>query len=67
VKRLAAIALGLSLVMPTLRYEANLFDRVTAALNGGAGPSNSELHPPFDVMHALDEVANALHVNELVD
>ena len=66
-KRLAGIALGLSLVMPTLQYEAHLFDRVTAALDGGAGPSTSELHPPVDVMQALDKVANLLHVNELVD
>ena len=66
-KRLAGIALGLSLVMPTLQYEAHLFERVTSALDGGPGPSNSELRPPVDVMHALDKVANALHVNELVD
>jgi hypothetical protein len=67
VKRVVGIAFGLALLMPTLQYEAHLFDRVTAALDGGTGPSSSELRPPVDVMHALDKVANALHVDELVD
>jgi hypothetical protein len=53
--------------MPTLQYEAHLFDRVAAALDGGPGPSSNELRPPVDLMHALDKVADALHVDELVD
>ena len=66
-KRLAGIAFGLTLLMPTLQYEAHLFDRVTAALDGAPALSTGELRPPVDVMQALDNVANRLHVNALVD
>jgi hypothetical protein len=67
VKRLAGIALGLSLLMPTLHYEAHLFERATAALDGGSALATSELQPPVDVMHQLDKVAELLHVDTLVD
>jgi hypothetical protein len=72
VKRLAGIALGLSLLMPTLHWEAHLFDSVTAALDGGPELAGGELRPPVDVSDVpgvgavVDKVSELLHVDQLV-
>jgi hypothetical protein len=66
-KRLAGIAFGLTLLMPMLQYQVNLFDRVNVALDGGPTLSASELHPPVDVTHALDKISAQLHLDRLVD
>jgi hypothetical protein len=66
-RRLAGIAFGLTLLMPTLHYEAHLFDRVNAALDGGPALSTTELHPPVEISQALDKVSDLLHLDQLVD
>lgn len=69
VKRVAGMALGLSLLMPTLHWEAHLFDRVTAALDGGPELAGGELRPPVDVPDVsavVQELRDLLHVDQLV-
>lgn len=61
VRRLMGIGIGLSLLMPTLHYEANLFERVTRALDDGHALSAGELEPPVHVGPALETVRSFIH------
>jgi hypothetical protein len=56
VRKLLGLFFGLSLLMPTLHWEANLFTRVTAALDNGPALSGGDLHPPFDPSALLDKL-----------
>lgn len=61
VRRLAGIVLGLSLLIPTLHFEADLVSRVTGALDDGDALSTDEMLPPIDFASALDALSSALH------
>jgi hypothetical protein len=61
VRKLAGLAFGLSVLLPTLHWEANLFDRAAAALDDGHALSTNDVTPPIDLTHALDKLNDVLH------
>ena len=60
-KKLAGMAVGLSLLLPTLHWEANLFTRAAEALDSGQALPKADLTPPVDLSHALDKLNEVLH------
>ena len=58
-KRLAGLAIGLTLLMPTLHWEADTFDRVARTIDGDTSVS-IDVTAPIDLTHALDKLNDAL-------
>ncbi|MBV8693047.1 MAG: hypothetical protein JOZ37_17370 [Actinobacteria bacterium] len=66
-KRLVALLVGVSVVVPALRFEASLFDRLNAALGTPGDASSSSASAPevrlpeIHVPDALQPLVDALH------